>query len=351
MIRDTVFKIIQRRRILEVKKLPASRLNEAVELADRVFKPIDGSMGKNFPILFSKKNAHNILFIEEDKKIVSMVGMYYAYAQIFTSRIKVAFIGAVCTDENYRGQGYATRLTYEAMQAALKNDATLMMIHGDNDIYRNFGAVDAGTYFTIEIMPRYNLPSSILKKATDDDLKKMAIWHSKEPVRFIRSFSNFKLFYKVGHAWDGHAETFINDSAYITVVKKEGINHCIEFAGDPNSIAILIQNFANEYGLTVVHLTLANKDCISRLLLEPLKRRQFYGTMVVLDKFKLLDQLKDYLDESISGTDKGVLNVKLTNFDNSSFAKIIFGSTEISPEFRNELFPIPLPDYHGMDYI
>ncbi len=337
---------------MNVKRLPASRLDEVVKLADRVFKPKDGSMGKNFPILFSKKNAHNILIVEDDGEIVSMVGMYYAYAQIFTSRIKVAFIGSVCTDEEHRGKGYATTMTYEAAQIALKNDAVLMMIHGDNDIYRNFGAVDAGTYFTIKIMPRYNSHSSAFKKAmTYDDLKKMAIWHSKEPVRFIRSFSNFKTFYDVGHAWDGQAKTFINDSAYITVVKKEDVNHCIEFAGDPNSVAMLIQSFSNEFGETMVHLNSNNKDCVSRLLSETPQRRKFHGTMRVLDKSKLLDQLKDYLDEAISGTDKGALVAKLFTFDDSDFTKIVFGSTESMPEYTSEIFPIPLPDYHGMDYI
>jgi predicted N-acetyltransferase YhbS len=336
---------------LNIKRLEPSRLSEVVELADRIFKPKDGSMGANFPILFSKKNARNILVIEEDNKIVSMVGVYYAYAQIFTSRIKVVFMGAVCTDENYRGKGYATRLTYEAAQIALKNDAALMMIHGDNDIYRNFGAVDAGTYFTIEIKPTQNSYSHKLKIATESDLKKMAIWHSKEPVRFIRSFANFKIFHKVGHAWDGHAKTFIGDKVYITVVEKEKTYHCIEFAGDPNEVAALIQNFVNEYGKLTVHLNLGNKDCISRLLLEIPQQRQFYGTMRVLDKFKLLDQLKDYLDESISGTDKGMLNVKLSNFDDSDFTKIVFGSAEGLPQFTHEIFPVPLPDYHGMDYI
>ncbi|MGC8708047.1 MAG: GNAT family N-acetyltransferase [Athalassotoga sp.] len=336
---------------LNIKRLEPSRLLKAVELADRVFKPKDGSMGTNFPVLFSKKNAHNILVIEEGNKIVSMVGMYYAYAQIFTSRIKVVFIGAVCTDEKYRGKGYATALTYEAAQIALKNDVTLMMIHGDNDIYRNFGAVDAGTYFTIEIKPMQKLHSHKLKIATDSDIKKMAIWHSKEPVRFIRTFANFKIFHKVGHTWDNHVKTFIGDQAYITVVEISGTYNCIEFAGEPNEVAMLIQNFANEHGKLTVHLNLGNKDCISRLLMEVPQRRQFYGTMRVLDKFKFLDQLKDYLDESISGTDKGMLKVKLSNFDDSDFTKIVFGSTEGSPQFTHEIFPIPLPDYHGMDYI
>lgn len=308
-------------------------------------------MGKNFPMLFSKQNAHNILICEEDNKIVSMVGMYYAHAQIFAARIKVVFIGAVCTDENYRGRGYATTLTYEAQKVALKNDASLMMIHGDNKIYRDFGAVDAGTYFTIEVDKTTNQSDLNFKRAQSSDIKKMALWHSKTSVRFIRPFSNFKIFHDVGHAWDGLAQTLINESAYITIVKKDGVNNCIEFGGDSVGAAKLLQEFSNEYGKTIVHLNLANKDCISELLLKVPQRRKFYGTMKVLDKSKLLCQLKDYVDESISGADKGALIAKLSIFDNSDFTKIVFGSTEISPKFTFELFPIPLPDYHGMDYI
>ncbi len=336
---------------MEIKRLPSSRLNEAIDLANRVFNPKDGSMGTNFPMLFSRKNAHNILFAEENGKIVSMVGMYYAYAQIFTAKIKVVFIGAVCTDEGHRGKGYATNMTYEAERIALKNGAPLMMIHGDNDIYRNFGAVEAGSYFTIDVRPTNDSSHGNFRRATDEDVKKMAIWHSRESVRFIRPFSNFKIFHKVGHAWDGYAETFINDSGYITVVKKAEMSHCIEFAGDPNGVATLIQSFANDHGTTTVHLNLANKDCISRLLLVEPKRRRFFGTIKVLDKFMLLDQLKAYIDESISGTEKGNLIAKLSVFDNSDFTKIIFGSTEPMPNFHHEFFPIPLPDYHGMDYV
>ena len=68
---------------MQIKRLLPSRLKEAIEFADRIFKPKDGSMGKNFPVLFSKENAHNILIVEEDERIVAMAGMYYAYAQFF----------------------------------------------------------------------------------------------------------------------------------------------------------------------------------------------------------------------------------------------------------------------------
>ena len=336
---------------MQIKRLLPSRLKEAIEFADRIFKPKDGSMGKNFPVLFSKENAHNILIVEEDERIVAMAGMYYAYAQIFSMRVKTVFVGAVCTDEKYRGRGYATSMMYETEKIALENDATLMMIHGDNGIYRRFGAVSAGTYFTIRIEPNQDISMRDFRRATDKDIKKMAIWYWREPVKFVRPFPRFELFHKVGHTWDALAKTFINDSAYANFVRKERMNHCVEFAGDPIAIKLLIQDFANKYGPTMVHMNFANKECISALFSKTPRRRNFYGTMKVLDKFKLLEQLKDYLDEAINKSEKERLLKSLSRFNNSDFTKIVFGSTEEAPDFHYDVFPIPLPDYHGMDYI
>ncbi len=336
---------------MQIKRLLPSQLKEAVALADRVFKPEDGSMGKNFPLLFSKENAQNILVVEENGRIVSMVGIMFVQAQIFSSRLKIALVGSVCTDEAFRKRGYSTRLMYKAEKISLENNAALMMIHGDNSIYRNFGAVDTGRYFTVTVKANSVREISTLtfRKARYSDIDRMMVWHSREPIRFIRPPERFKIFHKTQHAWDGKAETFINDFSYITVVKRKKFSDCIESAGEPKAIVDLVHAFSSENGPIIMHM-----DPVKGAMLKPflgtLKPRKFLGTMKVLSKELLIEQLKDYFEEALSKLDRNHLLDKLMEFDNlSEFTNAVFGEEE--RKINSHILPIPLPDYHGMDYI
>ncbi|MGC8545141.1 GNAT family N-acetyltransferase [Athalassotoga sp.] len=327
---------------MKILKLPENRIQESIDLANRVFRKDGGDMGKDYPALFSVENAQNVLCIEEDGKIVSIFGLLFKDVQIFSARIKTSLVGSVCTDERYRGRGYSTLLMNEAGNYSRKKGASLMMISGDNSIYRKFGAVDAGVYYAHFVDGDSTVE---YHEATLDDLDNLMIFHAKDPIRFVRDKKTFKMMLETSKADNMPAKIFVSDKAYIVVtegvVEKDNENryHCVDHGGCQIDVANLVRAVANRMKPMIIHTTSA--DCILNDIFASEKsiRRRFIGTVKILDSKLFLNQLKPYLEEL-------PYDVKITD-DLSEMTKYVFGSTEYE---SSKSLQIPLPDY-GLDYV
>lgn len=300
-------------------------------------------MREDYPLLFSGENARNILCVEEDGKLVSIFGLLFREIQIFSARIKVSLIGSVCTDDEYRGKGYSTILMNEAGKVSVENGASLMMISGDNSIYRKFGAVNAGIYF---VHPVFDATSVKYRKAMLKDLNFIAYLHSMESVRFVRDRKIFEMMMKTSRADNMPAEIFVSNSAYAVITKGVVVDddqnryHCVEHAGCQLGVADLVRSVSKEMNPLVLHTTSSN--CVLNRIFQSKgsQRRHFIGTVKILDKGLFLEQLKLYSDERILEN--------LGRIDNlSEFTRYIFGFLEKAEGLE---VPIPLPDY-GMDYV
>lgn len=331
---------------VKILRLSENRIGEVVSLANEVFRSNGGSMKEDYPLLFSKENAQNILCVEEEGKIVSIFGLLFREIQIFSARIKVSLAGAVCTDEKYRKRGYATRLMKEAAKLSVGNGASLILISGDNAVYKKFGAANAGIYFTHFVNPAFKDPSISYREATRDDLEFIAYLHSMDPVRFVRDERTFKTMLEVSKADNMPATIFISKNAYVAitkgVVEKDEHNwyHCVEHGGCQTDVADLVKSVAGKMNPMILHTTLA--DCVLNKIFnsEKSRKRGFIGTVKILDKELFLEQLKPYLKE------RAIKNVGEIS-DLERLTKYIFGSSD---EFESLEKPLPLPDY-GMDYV
>ena len=331
---------------MKISRLSENKIDEVVSLANEVFRPNGGSMKEDYPLLFSKENARNILCVEEDGKIVSIFGLLFREIQIFSARIKVSLAGSVCTDEKYRKRGYATILMKEAAKLSVENGASLILISGDNAVYKKFGAVNAGIYFTHFVNSTSKNSSISYREATRDDLEFISYLHSMEPVRFVRDEKMFKTMLEVLKADNMPATIFISDFAYVAitngVVEKDEHNcyHCVEHGGCQTDVADLLKSVAGKMNPMILHTTLA--DCVLNGIFnsKESQKRGFIGTVKILNKELFLEQLKPYLEErAMDGVDE--IN------DLSKLTKYIFGSSDESESLEK---PLPLPDY-GMDYV
>ncbi len=326
---------------MKILKLTESRIPEAINLANRVFRKDGGDMGKDYPVLFSPENAQNILCVEEDGKIVSIFGLLFKDVQIFSARIKASLVGSVCTDERYRGRGYSTLLMNEAGTYSIKQGASLVMISGDNSIYRKFGAVDAGIYYAHFVDGDKSVE---YHEATIDDLGDLMLFHAQDPVRFVRDRKTFRVMLETSKADNMPAKIFVSNEAYIVVTEgvvekdKENRYHCVEHGGCQIDVANLVKSVASRMSPMVIHTT--NADCVLNeiFMSEKSIRRRFMGTVKILDSKLFLNQLKPYLEEL-------PYDVKIMD-DLSEMTKYIFGSTE----YKSKSLQIPLPDY-GLDYV
>ena len=328
---------------MEIKRLSPNRINDAVSLANSIFRPDGGSMGKDFPLLFSKKNARNILYIEKNGKIVSILGLLFREIQIYGVQIKTTLIGSVCTEKNYRGKGYTTSLMNEAAHLAIEEHSPLMLISGDLSVYRKFGAVNAGIYFT---HPVFGKSSAKYKTATIGELPLMEYLHATTPVRFIRTPEEFEIYFNIGKADNMPSEIFVSDNAYVVISNDpfskddKSIYHCVEHGGPESDVKALLLSISKNKNPLILHTTAAEHDLNKAFWSEKTRKRGFIGTVKILDKELFLDQLTPFLHEA---------NLKI-NFnkegDLSAFTRYIFGSTDT----MEDGISIPLPDY-GMDYV
>lgn len=92
------------------------------------------------------------LAVVEDGKIVSCVTFFASvnadlpYANQYRMR-------ALCTDEKYRGRGYATQLIRKGMEIAASRGAEVVWFHARVhlvDFYRSFGCVEYGEPFPVK---------------------------------------------------------------------------------------------------------------------------------------------------------------------------------------------------------
>src|SRR5260221_13879810 len=81
-------------------------------LTDAVFRP---GMPEQYPQLFNADNRENLRVCVDAGRCVSHVGMTQRKASLLGVPIQVCCIGAVCTYQEYRGQGLASRCFEDAI--------------------------------------------------------------------------------------------------------------------------------------------------------------------------------------------------------------------------------------------
>src|SRR6478672_3282938 len=100
--------------------LPEGRMEELVSLANRVFRSSGGDMGQEYPLVFDPTAPEGMRVIAEDGKLVSHVGICIRDASLLGTPLRIASIGAVCTDPAYRGRQFASSLMEDAIALARK---------------------------------------------------------------------------------------------------------------------------------------------------------------------------------------------------------------------------------------
>jgi GNAT superfamily N-acetyltransferase len=101
---------------MKIQEISTAHLKDVNKLVSVAF----GYAGKNlffhdFPVWNSTLPNVKRLGIFEGQKLVSHVGIRYCEMKTPTGVVSVALVGAVATDENFRGKGFSTALLKEAL--------------------------------------------------------------------------------------------------------------------------------------------------------------------------------------------------------------------------------------------
>jgi predicted N-acetyltransferase YhbS len=169
----------------------AEEQQQAINLSKKIFKD---NMDKQFTSLFSEENWNHMFIALDNNKIVSLLNYYPSKVQIGPTILKLASVGSVCTDEQYRGQKIASTLLSLAEKQMIIESIDLIVISGWGGIYSAFGATLAGNVY------EYNIQKDLLKMNEDiqvvpyqeEDYPSMVDIQKQESVRFIREVQEFK---------------------------------------------------------------------------------------------------------------------------------------------------------------
>lgn len=304
-------------------------VQEVVELANLVFRPassgLNPSMGLQYPLFLSKRNAHDLFIAEDDGKIIALNGILKNTAVINGHKISIASMGAVCTHPDYRGQGIATRLLHEVLTSLHDEGVALLVISGDRGLYTRNGAdftslkkrftLTRGACDTDRVQAYGELPGMLsvtyYGKAITLVAEKFGELYQREPVRYLRPKWQVPILIKAAPGVNDvpypprlrAAASWVGEclSAYVLGSVKDNKFRVMEYAGDPVTVGILLQKMLTDSGITTVTVDVPIHDFQLTAYLEACGHKgeaeQYPFTFIITNTAVLWSQIQPILQE------------------------------------------------------
>jgi ribosomal protein S18 acetylase RimI-like enzyme len=372
----------------------ACRLEELPALArltNRVFRPSGGSMSAEYPLVFREENLEQLRVIDRDGELVSHVGICVREALILGVPLRVASIGAVCTDPTCRGAGLASRLMEDVRAHAIARGADLMLISGGRGLYHRLGYVEVGRFPCYRVPPGAPSAAVSVTEYASADLPAIMALHTREPIRFRRPREDWErvlaagmLMNQKGTLWVVRQEA--QPVAYLAVQRPRpredgsaGPARVMEYAGDRWAIAEAAPDVIARAGASALDLIGPDGDAVlaahARARGWEASCTSFSGTLNVIRPESFFAKLAPWIAERLGAAEAARLQVSVGEgeirfmLDGESYAvdtlgrltALIFGgdtaeARDVPPltgrlgETLRALFPMPLL-WYGYNYV
>jgi predicted N-acetyltransferase YhbS len=293
------------------------------ELVSTVFRP---TMFESYPQLFNEENREHLRVVAEDGKIVCHVGMTQRSATLAGCAVEVACIGAVATDEAYRGRGFASAAFQDCCDLAAAAGVDLMLISGGRGLYTRVGCRRVGAYWDYVLDAVPGSAASASEGAGDYALAPLAAEHlpavaglyQAEPVRFLRPPEDWARAFACRVVMAGKSdfwglwagETLV---AYVIAhpprtPRPEGapaIVRVVEYAGDRVAVASALPRLLARYEAEHLRLPVADGDAALRAHLRRAGSEGMpgtaWGTLRVINFPQLMERCRPLLAERLGG--------------------------------------------------
>ena len=352
-------------------------------LEDEVFIPgKTNEMFRLFPRLFCEDNAENLSVFADEGRIVACTAMTLRWADLAGCRTGVSCLGAVATDEAYRGRGLASQLMTMACEKAEAWGADLMMISGGRGLYRRLGAADIGHDFKASVdeaaARKLQMEGVVLSDFSEADLTACISLYQRKAAHYIRPLEDWQAFTRDRVCMVRDADFYTarlhgTIAAYYVVgpPRKPGeAARLMEFGGEPTAVAAGLSSLLAQSGASAIQLHLQEDDAILKALLESagispdpsptegtillLNVPRFVERMRPLADVRLGTEMARTLEASVEG-DRHIFRAggeECTADGKQEAAALIFGSPgrPQAPGIFGDLFPIPSL-WYGLSYI
>jgi len=371
-------------RAAKVEELP-----QIIRLTSRIFgfEKRGISIDEAFPHFLSEFNIENLRVMVSDGKVVSHVGVWEGWLNLYGSWIKVGLVGAVCTHPDYRNRGYASALIRDAFKKMTGDGVDLVMVSGKRTLYSRAGCVEAGRLYEFKIQPNaLTLFEDVkIEPYSEERVSDFIAIYQREPVRFKRTLDEFKVLIRRRIRGEAiklkHFIAYSNKDrplAYVSLLSFEGEWSLVEYAGSRRAALHTINKVSKKLGIDRLELNVPYGDWEMLNLLEGAgfkpKTSIAPASLAILNPMKFAKKILLYVEERAGKIDfrvesrpEGVMIQLSDNClkleDPREFTMLIFGKPETiknpdTPDFDfnkipkpfRAVFPMPTPVY-GLNYI
>ena len=271
---------------------------------------------RSWPMALHPNVRQGVLTMFKDGQPVSSIGRLKRDILIHGHRLRMGFIGAVCTHPNHRGKGLASTILSAMMTQSHQDDLDFVYISGSRELYLRTGA----NHLAIE--NRFALDKNSLgtdelelqlRPATLEDTDLLVAIAQREGVRFIRPRGDFELVMENEHCGGQPCAFQLIELQGIPVgylllrrkAEHDETLRVLEFAGDRlcirSALGKIVQKLEDGASLEV---NVPHGDLLIELLRSVGAREKLArtgGTMKVIDFCRTMHKLLPYFRERLTG--------------------------------------------------
>ncbi|HPI41240.1 MAG TPA: GNAT family N-acetyltransferase [Pseudobdellovibrionaceae bacterium] len=159
------------------------------------------SIASEYPTALNHQNIHNMRIItNEEHRVLSHAVLKPVIVKTPQVIFKVATIGSVVTDEEFRGQGYSSQIIQECLRNAENQHCDVAVLWTNlYDFYRKHGFELAGSEISFEIEDSFTYPSLDLKFSQENKISPEALYrlYSQHAVNTCRTIEDFQKYLKI----------------------------------------------------------------------------------------------------------------------------------------------------------
>lgn len=289
----------------------------AINLINKVFRTTRGhnpTMQYEFPMLLNKDNIENMIVIAKDGEVVSDVNYLIQDATIEGNDIKIASIGAVCTDPNHEGNRYSSRILDFVEEKMFKDGVDIVTISGTRTLYTRRKCSLVKNCYKYTIYPKVIDTDFDIKEYDEIYLDEIIRLYNQNSTRFLRSKSQFKsLLESATIPWGNYTYkklVILSENELIGYLVLRIVNgemktgEVVEMYTKFDCSYEILQYVGNKYNLESINQNIHKKDYKNQPSNYDTKESvKLAGSVKIINYEKLCKNLnryfKQYIDESI----------------------------------------------------
>lgn len=295
-----------------------NELNQAILLANDVFFQGRQQFQFRYPHVFNEANLKHLYGLFENEMLISFIATFPSRLEVSDNEsISCVMLGAVCTHQNYQGQGLSNQLLMYVKEKCTQNQVQLLFISGTGKNYIRLGAKQVGQLIEVHV------DLSLIKKI----VHKKYVIHEKNSLELTQHYEKkyqnmcyprFKRdFYVLKDMLDGHFFTFENESCVVLESKTSIAIVRIGYEGTTKLIYLIEYVGHQETAITMSIHYGKNQNCdrlfarmteTYSLAAATLIHTPISGTCILLNSISIRENVVHSIDQVFSNiTHKGAI--------------------------------------------